>query len=553
MSWTRIQMAFGLVLVLATSGFVVATTYVPTDLGDLPGGDDESFGNAINASGQIAGYGNIAADRHGFFWSNGVMTDLGHLPGGRDYSKARGINASGQVVGVSDISGARGFLWSNGVMTDLGYLNVLDTGYSSAYAINDSGQVVGYSTDDAFDRYPFLWQNGVMTSLGKLPGASTEVDAGAAGYGINSSGQVVGYCEFPDGPHAFLWENGTMTALAALPGGDGTGEALAINASGKVVGYSGGPTDDRPVLWENGTITDLGAPSGKDWDGWAYGINTPGQVVGRSGPVGFIWDPVNGMRDLNAMLPAGLAADWNIDRAHGINDAGQIVAEGRGPSGRDHAILLTPIEAPIIADIVGGTGQTGQAYTQTPTLAGGDPADEWELVAGPNDLTVNPNTGVVSWTPSTAVGSPFSVTIRATNIDGSDDETWPITVTSTVEAPVIADIPDGTAAVGQAYTLTPSLAQGDPVDTWDLIAGPADAMIDSSSGRVTWPTPTTAGSPVTMTIRATNIGGTDDETWELGVIDPAAAAGPCAASAPMVVLPFLAGLLLLRRGGSKRR
>jgi probable HAF family extracellular repeat protein len=45
--------------------------------------------------------------------------------------------------------------------------------------------------------------------------------------------------------------------------------------------------------------------------------------------------------DLNGQLPK--KSGWSLlENAYGINDAGQIVGEGQGPSGSEHAFLLTP-------------------------------------------------------------------------------------------------------------------------------------------------------------------------------------------------------------------
>ena len=439
MSPTRVSLASGVALVLLVSGFVMATTYVPTDLGDLPGGDDESKAYGINASGQVVGDGSAATGPRGYLWSNGVMTDLGDIPGGDDESRARGINASGQVVGHSRSSlTMRGFLWENGLMTGLGDLTSYPSGWVEADAINDNGQTVGHAQlkGQGSDNHPFLWENGVMTDLGELPGAVTGGSARTEAYAINNSGQVVGRSKLPAGYRAFLWQNGTMTELGALPGGDGTSEALGINASGQIVGFCGSATGDRPVLWQNGTVSDLGDLPGGDAKGQAYGINGPGQVVGQSdsgrGWLGFVWDPNGGMRDLNQMLPADVAGGetWKIRLARGINDAGQIAAEGRVPTGQEHAILLTPVEAPVIADIADRSITEGQAYAETPTLASGDAADTWALISGPSGLAVEANTGAVSWATPITTGSPFTVTIRATNVDGSDDETWQLTVSA---------------------------------------------------------------------------------------------------------------------------
>jgi probable HAF family extracellular repeat protein len=116
-------------------------------LGTL-GGDDESFGNAINNNGQVTGVSYAYSDYYyrAFLWSNGVMTDLGTLS---DVSISYGINDSGQVTGTSgraDGAYSHAFLWSNGVMTDLNTLISPGSGWEliNATGINDAGQITGY-------------------------------------------------------------------------------------------------------------------------------------------------------------------------------------------------------------------------------------------------------------------------------------------------------------------------------------------------------------------------------------------------------------------------
>jgi probable HAF family extracellular repeat protein len=120
-----------------------------TNLGVLPGGSDtNSWASGINDAGQVVGYSYAAAGGNAFLWQNGIMTNLGELPGGGDDSFALGINNAGQVVGSSAATnGQSAFLWQNGVMTDLSTVSgVVGTGWSliEATAINDAGQIVGY-------------------------------------------------------------------------------------------------------------------------------------------------------------------------------------------------------------------------------------------------------------------------------------------------------------------------------------------------------------------------------------------------------------------------
>ncbi len=214
-----------------------ATSYTIIDLGDLPGGADNSFASGINASGQVVGWSGAVTGTRAFLWDRGVMTDLGDLPGGSDSSVATGINASGQVGGSSPATpGTRAFLWDSGVMTDLGDLPG-GNDHSSAYDINDSGQVVGNS-GAATGSLAFLWDSGVMTDLGELPGGSD----GSVAYGINNSAQVVGTSQGA----AFVWDSGDgILDLNTLLDASGSGwtliEATDINDTGWIVGAGTSP------------------------------------------------------------------------------------------------------------------------------------------------------------------------------------------------------------------------------------------------------------------------------------------------------------------------
>lgn len=131
------------------------------DVGDLPGGDDNSLGAAINVSGQVAGWSYASTGLRAFLWTPstpngnaGSMIDLGDLPGGLDRSEATAISGSGHVVGWSDGStGMRAFLWTSAEgMLDLNAL--LDPSgaewvvLEQAQGINDVGQIAGFGLFD---------------------------------------------------------------------------------------------------------------------------------------------------------------------------------------------------------------------------------------------------------------------------------------------------------------------------------------------------------------------------------------------------------------------
>jgi probable HAF family extracellular repeat protein len=330
-------------LLLLTAAGRAGAEYIVTDLGTLGGTSSYAYG--INASGQVVGQAEIPGwGFHAFLYSDGKMTDLGTFDGRS--SSARAINDAGQVVGYS---GNRGFVYHNGTMTDLG----IHEGHP--YGINASGQIVGEGVITKQGGWgAFLYNNGKVTDLGTLGGN------GAIPTGINTSGQVTGYSwKSPAGfgpRRAFLYSDGKMTELPAVIG-------WAINASGQVVGASG---NGRAFLYSGGKVTELGTLDGIYSS--AYGINDHGQVVGSLSKGfpdsrAFLYSDGK-MVDLNSLLPTN--SGWVLEQATGINNKAQIVGWGKVPSGRTHAFLLTPVEAPEPGSLtllgLGALGLAGYAW-----------------------------------------------------------------------------------------------------------------------------------------------------------------------------------------------
>jgi probable HAF family extracellular repeat protein len=326
--------------VRSVSSFVSPVYYTVTDLGTVPGGSG-SDAQGINASGQVVGASMVPPGHdRAYLWSGGVMTDLGTLGG--DTAAAHDINDFGQVVGVAATrqQALHAFLWSGGVMRDLGTIPGGSGGdWSEALSINARGQVVGYSTGSGGYYHAFLWSNGVMTDLGSLGYSHTVAND------INASGQIVGWSGTANGySHAILWNKGILTDLDGIP--SRSSEAMAINDHGHIVGDAGAGSTFRAFLWSNGTMTSLGALPGCDVS-YASDINNSDQVVGWSRTssdveVAFLWS-AGTMTDLSSAIAPG--SGWQLQRAVGINDAGQIAGYGR-LGGSTHAFLLTPIPEP---------------------------------------------------------------------------------------------------------------------------------------------------------------------------------------------------------------
>jgi probable HAF family extracellular repeat protein len=169
------------------------------------------------------------------------MADLGTLGGSDSFGQA--INASGQVAGNTQTVGNstfHAFLYtgtpgSDGVMTDLGTLGGPN---SRGDAINDAGQVAGWSTTPVGD-HAFLYTgtpgaDGHMIDLDAWLDATNPIDGAKwtlrDALGLSDSGLITGYGDYSDGPgglsdgtRAFLLDASSLLvpepstfALAAL-------------------------------------------------------------------------------------------------------------------------------------------------------------------------------------------------------------------------------------------------------------------------------------------------------------------------------------------------
>jgi probable HAF family extracellular repeat protein len=126
-----------------------------------------------------------------------------------------------------------------------------------------------------------------------------------------------------------IWINGTASKLSALPDSTSSG-AKAINNTNQIVGFYGAG-NEHGFLYTlgNASFTDLGVAPGQARS-FAMDINNLGQIVGycdvSNGPeVASIYQD-GSMVDLNTLLPP--SSGWQLERATGINDSGEIVGYG---------------------------------------------------------------------------------------------------------------------------------------------------------------------------------------------------------------------------------
>lgn len=242
-------------------------------------------------------------------------------------------------------------------------------GLSHAFpkAINIHNVVIGGSWQGAF-----VWD--------EVNGPTFPFGSGMDPVAINDAGQVVGtdYSSYPY--RAFIWDSTHgATYIPQLAGG--YSQATDINNKGQVVGSAHIGGNWRGFIWDSAQgLTTLGSFGPyEDFDFGTYdsstvtAINDLGQAIGTAsspgGFVGFVWDPVTGMRDL-------LGTTWLFPSA--INNRGEVVGSNFS-RGAFYAVVPPPppptpqgqalvIEDTIEALVTSGAIQQNDATVLTKVL-----------------------------------------------------------------------------------------------------------------------------------------------------------------------------------------
>ncbi len=447
-------------------------------LGDLDGdGDIDAFIANNNAEANKvwlnAGAGNFADSLQSLGTSDSFDVALADLDGDTDLDAfvANGTNQGNKV-----------------------YLN------NGSGVFSDSGQSLG--TSDS---------RGV--ALAELNG-DTFIDAF-----VNNAGGQASAIWFNDGTGSFSDSgqslgnlDGLDVALGLLDG-DAHLDAFIANGNnnGNKVWTNSGAGSFADSLQSLGSSSSQGVSLGDldgDGDLDAFIANGPSQA-------NTIWDnngsgvftlagSLSSTSNSRAVALADLDGDLDLD-AFIANEGANRIFENLDSS---------PIEIQAIAN---QSGIQGEPYTgPTPVYPGTAPI-VWSLITGPAGMTINADTGVVSW--ASAVLGSHTIIIQASNAEGTDTESWILQVDASASPPSIFAIENQTIVKDREYKgPIPDLTGSLPV-SWSLITNPAGMTINATTGQVTWPTSVTTGSPHTVTIQALNNAGLDQETWQLIVVD----------------------------------
>src|SRR5438552_4132365 len=205
--------------------------------------------------------------------------------------------------------------------------------------------------------------------------------------------------------------------------------------------------------------------------------------------------------------------------ATSVATAGSVSVTVVNPSGSNVGtsnVKTFTISNPPAPVVTGGTqtGTVGIAFTYQ--IVASNCPTSYNATGLPSGLNVNTSTGLISGTPvaGTDAGSPYSVTISATNAGGTGSAT--LTLTINPATPVIQPPFTATGQVGVAFSYQIT-ATNNPT-SFNATGLPAGLSVSTSTGLISG-TPTTAGT-YTVTISATNAGGTGSHTLTLTINPP---------------------------------
>jgi hypothetical protein len=178
-------------------------------------------------------------------------------------------------------------------------------------------------------------------------------------------------------------------------------------------------------------------------------------------------------------------------------------------------LAVTTTSAPIWGYTYGSTSVVANhPISLRPSATGNPPAITYSVVSGPSGLTIDPNTGLVSWTPTPSQVGASPVTFQATNAIGSTNLT--LTLAVTPDVPVLSwSWANGTgpyALAGSPVAIQVSDSSLTP-STFSLVSGPATMALDPNTGLITWAPALSDAGNTTVHVNATNAAGSTDLTF----------------------------------------
>ncbi len=169
-----------------------------------------------------------------------------------------------------------------------------------------------------------------------------------------------------------------------------------------------------------------------------------------------VYNTVSNTWNLESPLPVATSA-----ASAAIDSTGRImVIGGVNAANTNLASVWTSPQsgvAPIITSTPVTTAVVNQPFSYVLT-ATGKPTPSFSLVTGPTGMTVDANTGLVSWTPTVAQFGPQAVTLRASSLEGAVNQDFTITVAAPAPSAPTGLVASDITETGVTLSWNPSTA-----------------------------------------------------------------------------------------------
>ncbi len=211
-----------------------------------------------------------------------------------------------------------------------------------------------------------------------------------------------------------------------------------------------------PTITTNPTAQFAGAGGSVTFTVAASGVPTPGFQWQRKAKDSSDFVNLSDGGSYSGTTTATLTVS-NITAEMSGDEFRAVAANLVSPNAESSAASLTVIPPPVITSAANATFRVGEAGSFTVT-ATSDRAVTYSAVGLPVGLSINASTGVISGTPASTSGSPFTVIITANNGTSSSTavtQTFTLTVEPAQVPPTITTHPVGvTVSRGESITLT---------------------------------------------------------------------------------------------------
>ena len=420
---------------------------------------------------------------------------------------------AGSLGGFTDGTGpAAGFYWPEGIAVDsTGTVYVGDTLNETIRKISPAGEVITIAgTPRVTGSVDGIGSSALFDSPTELV-----VDGTGVIYVLDTNNSTIRKGTPPVAV--------TVTLSATAQGFDGTPKPVTVATSPSVttsVTYNGSAT----VPTNAGSYAVVATVTQPGFSGTASGTLTITQAT-QTITFGTILTQTLGVAPLTlgATASSGLPVSYVVTSGPAtvsgttltITGIGTVVVEAQqvGDANRTAAtpvpqsFIVNPA-TPIISSATTATGTVGTAFSYA-ILASSTPTS-YAATGLPAGLLLNSTTGIISGTPT---GSAVStVSLFATNAGGTGSAT--LTLTVNPAAPAITSAGTASGRVGTVFSYTITASRSPTI--FGATGLPAGLTINSTTGLISG-TPT-AVAVSTVTLSATNAGGTGSTTLTLTVI-----------------------------------